>query len=74
MLADIKNGKNTKAEKFLKDYDKLTLDVISLAEARESIDNSKNLPNLDQQLRSQILTVLDFVSDSLAYMSPTRRS
>jgi hypothetical protein len=74
LLADIKNGKNTKAEKFLKDYDKLTLDVISLAEARESIDNSKNLPNLDQQLRSQILTVLDFVSDSLAYMSPTRRS
>ena len=72
MLEDLRDGKILKD--FMKNYNKLNLDVMSIAEAKSLIENSTEVSDyIDNKTKNQILMVLDYVDKSLKYVSHERR-
>ena len=58
----------------LLNYRTIPLDVVSLAEARQSVENSPTNLALDQTLKANITLVLDFISTELQYVAHERRT
>jgi hypothetical protein len=65
--------KNGGMKKFLDNYQNTRLDVVSLAEARETVANAPTSNNFDERLQSQLRHVLDFVDDQLKLVPHARR-
>jgi hypothetical protein len=65
--------KNGGLKKFLDNYQNTRLDVVSLAEARETVINAPTSNHFDERLQSQMRHVLDFVDDQLRMVPHARR-
>lgn len=60
-------------ESLLKGHKQLRLDVVSLAEARETVANAATSASFDERLQSQMKLVLDFVQEQLKHVPHARR-
>ena len=68
-----KKGGQKQIERFLHNYLQTRLDVVSLADARETVAQAPTSTVFDERLQAQIKTVLDFVEDSLRIVPHSRR-
>lgn len=77
LLKDFKKGKLV--ESFLKDYQSMPLDVVSIAQARETIQSASEKQHslinkeIDAKMYANILLVLDFIQESLMTVPHERR-
>jgi hypothetical protein len=71
IFADLR--KNGGLKKFLDNYQSTRLDVVSLAEARETVLNAPTSTHFDEKLQTQMRQLLDFVEDQLRMIPHSRR-
>jgi hypothetical protein len=64
---------NKKLQSFLESYLNTRLDVVSLAEARETVANAPTSSLFDEKLQAQVKSVLDFAEESLRGVPHSRR-
>ena len=70
IIQDVQEGNVLK--NFMSKYNDIKLDVVSLAEVEELVNNAITNSNQDE-LIAQITTLLDHVNDQMKYVSHDRR-
>ena len=74
MFGDLrKKAGEPKLQSFLSSYMNTPLDVVSLAEARETVAQAPTSSLFDERLQAQITQVLDFAEEQLKYVPHARR-
>ena len=74
LFTDLRTAQGAKKlQGFLASYLNTPLDVISLAEARETVANAPTSNLFDEKLQAQIKLVLDFAEESLKGVPNARR-
>lgn len=68
-----KKAGEPKLQSFLSSYLNTPLDVVSLAEARETVAQAPTSSLFDEKLQAQITQVLDFAEEQLKYVPHSRR-
>ncbi len=72
IFSDLRKDQSS-LQALLKNYLSTRLDVVSLAEARETVSQASTCSTFDEKLQNQVRLVLDFVQDSLKHVPHSRR-